>query len=514
MINYWWVTRPKRTLDSIPEVLATFAGVSLDQEWQKQRPTHLSLEESLEQAGLKRVGERRDQTGGGGRTYQAWLFSLGLILIQRQTNQVKLTLAGEAIMDGNSPVEILKAQVLKYQYPSPFSLAPKARKSTVSPRFRIRPFRFLLRLMMDSRIQYLTQEEVAKIVIVEAENETENCFNHIVERLLAFRTDGDCCLSPNFISEYAPTTGIVNPEHPYSHLTDVANTLFNWLEYTQLARRDDGIMGILEEKFLEVQAILGTVQPFIDRPEDEEYFQRKYGLDPQHQKDTRNLLHTDTITPMMIANRKIQQAFIIESLKKPISRITSSLIDTIADSTGISSRIVEDSLIRMYPHGAVSAFMSNYFEMAFRGRDEATDFEKATRDIFRDVLGFTAEHVGPLGLTPDVFVLSDQARFVGIIDNKAYSKYSISNDHYNRMVHNYIPRYQSERYPLRFFSYIAGGFASNIDARIRDIYQETHVNGSAVPVSTFIKMIEKGDLEHTQLLKLFSCNRQLSLGDV
>ena len=25
MLNYWWVTRPKRKLNSIPEVLAAFA---------------------------------------------------------------------------------------------------------------------------------------------------------------------------------------------------------------------------------------------------------------------------------------------------------------------------------------------------------------------------------------------------------------------------------------------------------------------------------------------------------
>ena len=34
---------------------------------------------ALEKAGLKREGERRDQTGGGARTYKAWLASLGLI---------------------------------------------------------------------------------------------------------------------------------------------------------------------------------------------------------------------------------------------------------------------------------------------------------------------------------------------------------------------------------------------------------------------------------------------------
>lgn len=29
MLNYWWVTRPKRKLNSVPEVLAAFADLSL-----------------------------------------------------------------------------------------------------------------------------------------------------------------------------------------------------------------------------------------------------------------------------------------------------------------------------------------------------------------------------------------------------------------------------------------------------------------------------------------------------
>ena len=69
MLNYWWVTRPKRKLDSVPEVLAAFADISLNQEWSGQRDTHMAYEEALEAAGLKRVGQRRDQSGSGGRTY-------------------------------------------------------------------------------------------------------------------------------------------------------------------------------------------------------------------------------------------------------------------------------------------------------------------------------------------------------------------------------------------------------------------------------------------------------------
>ena len=78
----------------------------------------------------------------------------------------------------------------------------------------------------------------------------------------------------------------------------------------------------------------------------------------------------------------------------------------------------------------------------FKGREEATEFEKATVKLFEDVFKFKAEHVGPIGLTPDVLIESEQSGYVGIIDNKAYSKYSISNDHRNRMIHNYISGFE------------------------------------------------------------------------
>ena len=146
MLNYWWVTRPKRRLTSIPEVLAAFSSVALNASWEGARDLHLLFEEELEKSGLKKVGERRDRRGSGGRTYQAWLFSLGLVFTHEATGRVYLTLAGEAIMEGRSPVEVLRRQVLRYQFPSPFSIATN-KKNRLHERFKIRPFVFLLRLL-------------------------------------------------------------------------------------------------------------------------------------------------------------------------------------------------------------------------------------------------------------------------------------------------------------------------------------------------------------------------------
>ncbi len=517
MLNYWWVTRPKRKLNSIPEVLASFADLSLNQEWEGQRNSHLAYEDALEEAGLKRKGERRDQTGGGGRTYKAWLVSLGLIFTQESTGKIKLTLAGEAIMNGDSPVEVLKGQILKYQFPSSFSIG---RGVQVSSRFKIRPFRFLLKLMADEKIKYLTEEEIAKVIVTEAENESDKCYNYIVDRIIQFRNYGDACLEEDFFIRYKSSKGAVNPEHPYSHLMDLANTIINWLEYTQLVKRDGGQVAVLNDKREEVKSILAEKLNFIDRPEQHEYFQRKYGLDPKHRKDNRNLALTKSVTAAMIAKQKIMQAYIAESLEKPITKITPQVVDYIISVTGIDGKTVENVLVETYPNGSVGAFMTKYFEMAFKGRDEATEFEKATVELFQDVFGFEARHVGPIGLTPDVLVLSDEDGYQAILDNKAYHKYTISNDHFNRMVHNYIGNissYGDGDKSLAFFSYIAGGFGTNIDKQLKNIVDATGVSGSAVSVSNMIKLVEQHNqtpYSHKRIKEIFSVNRQVLLSDL
>lgn len=516
MLNYWWVTRPKRKLNSIPEVLSVFAEVSLDQEWQGQRDSHLSFEEMLEKAGLKRKGERRDQTGGGARTYKAWVMSLGLIFTQESTEKIKLTLAGEAIINGDNPVDVLKNQVLKYQFPSSFSLN---RNINVALRFKIHPFIFMLRLLADSRIGNLSEEELAKIVVVEAENESEKCFEHIVSRILEFRDKGDACLEPDFAIKYAPSKGPIKANKSYTHLMDLANTLFNWLEYTQLAKREDKRIAILPDKQAEVAKILANPPALIDRPWQHEYFQRKYGIDPKHQKDTRNLTASRTITAKIIAEQKIKMAFITESLRQPISAISTKLIDKIVEITGIDERFVEETLHKYYQRGSIGAFMTEYFEMAFKGREEAIEFEKATVNIFHDVFGFSAKHVGPIGLTPDILVVSDTDGYSAIIDNKAYSKYTINNDHHNRMVYNYIKNlnnYYDGAYPLAFFSYIAGGFGTNIDRQLQSITDETGILGSAVNVSNMIELIQRYDTcnyNHSTIRKILSVGRQVMHSD-
>lgn len=516
-LNYWWVTRPKRKLNSIPEVLAAFSNVALAAQWSGDRKVHIAFEDELERAGLKRVGQRRDQGGSGGRTYQAWLSSLGLIFIQEGTGIPFLTLAGEAIMEGRSPVEVLKGQVLKYQIPSPHSI-----KTHVSDKFKVHPFIFLLRLLMDSRLGYLTEEEIAKVVMAEAVDESSRCYEHVLERVLAFRNYGDNSLPEDFLETHTSSSGVVNYADPYRHLTDTANTLVNWLEYVQLIARDSGKAYVPEEKVSEVEDILSRRWAFIPQPENHEFFQRKYGIDPWHIKDTRNLLNTRTVSSREIDAQRIRQAFIAYSARRPVPGITMDIIYNIADATGTDRILVEQVLYKEYPHGAVGGFLAGYYEMAFKGRDEAVDFEKATAGIFNDVFGYNALHLGQMGnkSAPDVLLISDIDGYQAIVDNKAYSKYSISGDHHNRMVHNYIGNissYSDSTYPIGFFTYIAGGFINTIDRQLQAEVSASGVPGSGINISNFIKMIEKHQEKpytHSDLRRIFGLNRQISLSDL
>lgn len=513
MMNYWWVTRPQRKLNKVPEILALLAELNLNEKWNGQLQNQLNFESALEYSGIKRIGDRRDQRAGGARTYISWLESLGLVFKHRVGNDkvIEFTLAGEAILEGKSPVKILKNQIFKYQFPSAYSTSPSI---NVDRRFKIRPFRFLFKLILDERISYLTEEEIGKIIIVEAENESNHCFENIIKRILEFRKYGDDCIDNDFFIKYSSSRK--QKINNFRKYLDIANTIKSWMEYTQLIYIQDKKIMINPNKVYEIENILSQKQPFIDRFDDYEYFQRKFGVDPMHYKDTRNLDKSIIVTKQMLDEVKVKRYFAEEALKNPITKINLELINNISSLSGLPTNKVETILLTNFPKGNINPYLTEYYSLAFQGTSKAKEFELATAKIFKEILGFEAEHIGSIGLTADVNVVSKCENYQGIIDNKAYSNYSISNDHHNRMVHNYISSYKKDKIPLKFFLYIAGGFGKNIDNQIKKIHAETNVCGSCISVSNFITLLEHYDelgYSHKTLLKIFTKNRELHLED-
>ena len=504
--DYWWVTRPKRKLNPIPEELAAFSSVALGKKWVGNRESHIAFEEELEKSGTKRIGERRDASGSGGRTHAAMLYSLGLWF--EKDEKVFLTLAGEAIMQGKSPVPVLKKQVLRFQYPSPYADSVK-----VTPRFKIRPFIFVLKLLSDERISYLLQEEIALIVAIEAENESEKCYEKVVGQILRFRSYGESIFPDNYLEDHQASK---------NNLMDVANTIMNWLDYTQLVYREQKKISIDETKREEAVKTVAEAPAFIKYPIEADIYQRKYGIDPWHLKDTRNLLATETISSAMVDRNRILRAFFAYSSLRPIAKIDAAVVDYICNLSGTGQKFTETVLIETYPHGAIGGYLSNYRNMAFKGRDEAIDFEEATTNLFQDIFGYTATHLGQTGSksAPDVLLLSDSDGYQAIIDNKAYSAYSITGDHHNRMVHNYlegIGNYSTYGLPIGFFTYISGGFVKHIDQQIQSEVHETGIHGSGITVSNLINLIEdhqEHPYTHKELREIFGLDRQILLSDI
>ncbi len=504
--DYWWVTRPKRKLNIIPEELAAFCSCALGKKWTHNREVHLAFEAELEGSGTKRIGERRDGTGSGGRTHGAMLYSLGLWF--EKNDKVFLTLAGEAIMSGKTPVPVLKKQVLNFQYPSAYGDTVR-----VTPRFKVHPFIFLLRLLADERIGIMQQEEIALIATIQGENESKKCYEQVVEEILRFRSYGESIFPADYLESHGASK---------NNLMDVANTMMNWLDYTQLVYRERKTIGIDYSKREEVQKILDNPPGFIKYPVEADIYQRQYGVDPWHQKDTRNILNTMTISSQMIDRNRILKIFFAYSSLRPVPRISTDIIAYVCEEAGTEYKFTEKALIEAYPHGAVGGYLINYRNMAFQGRDEAVDFEKATTNLFQDVFGYKAIHLGQTGSksAPDILLISDDEGYQAIIDNKAYSKYSITGDHHNRMVHNYlegISSYSASAYPIGYFSYIAGGFTPKIDEQIQKEVRESGIPGSGITVNNLISMIEKNNeipYNHKRLREIFGLNRQILLSDI
>ena len=223
-INHWWTTRPKRKLITVVDVLRVFLTITEGKKWAGNRSLHLEFEQALEDQGLKGKGDRRDQGGGGGRTYAAWLFSFGLWFAE-DDGIVRSTFAGEDLVKGIDPVPILTSQLLNFQYPSPYSQNTK-----VDPRFRIFPFRFILQLLLDSRLdEYLTESEIGGFVITQAE--TDKNLSDVVQSIIAYRKSGNN--DSIFDKTFTDTFGVL------SKLNDTANTFANQLEFTQLISRLD-----------------------------------------------------------------------------------------------------------------------------------------------------------------------------------------------------------------------------------------------------------------------------------
>lgn len=522
-INNWQIPRNKRKLYPVVDSLTLFRLHNADKIWKDNLQSQLQFEEDLELYGIKREGDRRDRKAGGARTYESWLFLLGLIYEETNTKVIRTTLAGEALVEGQPPVDIIKNQLIKLQYPSPYSMRSGV---NIDPRFNVRPFRLILRILLDKRLKNLdgrielNSSELGVFVLTEGVDETDATVDKIVNKIVESRKNG--VVLPNDFGKRYPssTKGERTIEKTIDALKSNANVFINYIEYTQLVIRDTpkSPIYIPADKIDEVKYILNDKSKVktIDEsnPYWKENFQRSYGLPPGATKDTRNFSKQAVVTDEVFKSRRVQSALIHLASQKLITSLTSEVIDEIANITGYNERQVTDALANFHPD-TYSIFEVTYLKMASSSRELDTEFEKATLDIFTQ-LGYSTSHVGNKNLHPDGFVESS-SNYSGIFDTKAYARYSITNDHYNRMTVNYIPTYQKSNFNLSFFLYVAYGFKNTIDIQIQKIAVESGINGSAITAKDLLYLLRKHKtkaIDHSELKKLFESNKLISIQEI
>lgn len=509
MYQHWFVSRQKRQLTTILSALIAFSDVCVGKKWSGNHELQFEFEDELQRRNITEHGKLRarkaGQGGGGIRTLFKQLKDLGLVFTEDENGICRLTLIAEELVKGNITfVEAMRIQLQKYQYPS---ASVWTGSGSVDHSFKVHPFQFIFRLLKEPRLENtLSMEEMQGIVIHYAKDDGDFTFEKIVNMILEYRNTGSC----NGYVEDTDTKTFNN----------IANTFFNYINLTQYIERGHKNIMIRSGKESAVDEFIQKNAKFIPHPELQENYIRAYGKG-NAAKDLRNFDRDNIKSQREIDEARIRKEYVLTALKTPVTGITEDIIERIVANTGIDEKIVEKFLIKNYPHGNIDDFFVSYKELAHMGRDGATEFELATCEMFKKIFHMEAKHVGPKGNTPDVFVESKEFGFCGIIDNKAYAKgYSILGDHKRVMEHVYIPEYKKygeTDLPLVFYSYIAGSFKKNIDSQIFDIYKNTEIKGSAMPVDLLIKFAQdyaENQYSHEKIKNVFSVNREVRVADV
>ncbi len=497
----WWVTRPKRKLILIPDLLKIFATTAEGQKWEGNRTLQLEFETALRNYEWKAQNVSKD--GSGGRTYAAMLAMLGLWF--EDEHGVQITNAGKELVADNPPVPILTKQLLDFQYPSPYS---KIRQVDVDPEFRIQPFRFILKLFTEKNLEEITQEEIAFCLVPYAKTAADLDKCH--QLIMKFRSQ-----PAGIISQAVNDSGTTE-----DNLRNIGNTIVNQFEYTGYfeERTDIKSLRIKPEMKQKAKSDLTHLREgLIQNPEDAATFLMRYGSGLEVSKDYR---YTHPEAPALNPNDKAVLITYLEiALNEPIQGISDELVERIAQRRGVSFDQAKRVLSAFAQKPQFDRFEEKYLKLAIGGTATADDFEIKTTGIFsKDGFGFAAVWVGNKPRNPDLFVYFDRDnKRHGLIDTKAYKEYTLPLDHKNLMAHTYIPsfktiKFEGDVYNLEFFNYVAGGFGSGMPRSFSELLRMTEIKGSYITAYNLVQLLRlhrSSPFSAEKFGELFSSNTEI-----
>lgn len=441
----------------------------------------------LSEIGVKRKGNTRDPNPGGMRTYISQLRSLGLIYKTKE-NSYATTIAGQNILEANSPQRVLQVALLRHQYPSSYGLGQNVR---IDPRLKIKPFLFILNLLHDSRLEGKITSYEIQIPVIYGHN--IDCFEFCVEKILELRNglrleEVVCDIEHDL---YTPR-GSNKLQLALKNVSDIANTAKNYLHAAGLIFPDYKSIGKnqaykFNTAFSKVyENALSEQDAFIGNPGNEVSFQRAYGRYDK-EKDTRSD-EAVRVEPRNGAESLIQVKCISYMKDFPFrGDFAADFVKTMV-AFGFSEIDVLDAIEPLLDKKN-QVEEDAYLEYANSGGVYAKEFEQATTELFKELgfadsqwIGNRRSKIDRWGGFPDIFIKRSAENECGFADTKATVSYTLSHKDILALKETYLKSHKEidPNSSLAYFIYVAGGFSNGTSQRLDKLNTETEIPITAI----------------------------------
>jgi len=518
--------RPTRSLLDLQESLKSFANIAKGNVWRGNNQLQINFEAD-NPAKTGNVSEN----GSGGRTWASLLKVYGLWY---DDGNVTITSAGRVIIEGRFFYQQVVHQILNFQLRSPYS-----EHQRLEPTFKIFPFRIILKMLLDKKINFLEQAEIALFLL---NMQTPSDFELAKEQILKYRKEKNnggkelkdrTDLIRNHMETHRPSGRTDTPDTIAGHWryinTDLANTFFNHIKFIHEIHYDETtkIISIDDRNYKNMQDILEKHEreyPFSIRDQfGERAFYEHYGLDFNRHKATTKRTKPKTREAKLF--EKINKAFDDIMRRTPKTDVT-KLIQKIVDKTAIRPEDITE-IIQSNPDafdltsnsGLDASFIEYYKECGKSGVDDQ-DFEKMTRDMFTD-LGFcTKKEAFTGGGDVDGLILNSKILKSGILECKSGKKYSLPIQDKDKMIHTYIAKRKERKksgktYRLDYFVYVVGNNFAGV-RNFKNILCEQEVPGTVIMAHDLLVLyglVKQQKISNDKFWNLFKKKKILSIAD-
>jgi hypothetical protein len=534
----WMVPRNKRYIEpykivNIIRILRTIVG---KEEWTGNQEIQNKFTKSLEQLGIKKTGAQRDENTGGARTYIAQLELLGLVF--EKDGIPYPTIAGEELANGGNAVEIMQQQLINLQYPSPYSTGSSVK---IDPSIKIKPFKFILEILKDSRINYLTEVETT-IPIIFGRNESNKlkCIKLILKlrrlNLNAKNKSEEIANIKKLIknSNDIFTSLTIKKNTVDSRLKDlccnVANTVLNYLHANLLVSKEKynskPIYKINSEFLQNIDNIIklgNNYIPYQRSPDKnikikkDESFQRKFGR-YKKQKDTR-----DTKTIILNSPSSGKEDFIrLEFDKYMDLKLKDHVPDEFYSKMRLEHNIAQDS-VKTALEEIIGNFRTDFENKLISDSQssEGIEFEKSLCILFKDIFGLDAHHTGQqkdhTGQNfTDIMIIKNSKNKCGIIDAKSSKNpYTITSTNCSQMIQVYAKNYVhfAQNCSLSFIGYICGKMneGSDYQGKLNKIKTNTNVPACIIDSHNILEISRIYDSDEDNFFNFFKSGGVLDI---